>query len=221
MKWSAPQALLGLLLLGLPFRYLRRRARCDRCEHVWDAAASAPVGPPYRTGTPPPRRAGRPVFRLRRTRAFAGAFWGLSAAPLLALLGGSAAGVAAVAAPLLGILVGRRSGEDLCSDPDCRARLGVRRTICPGCHGSVEGSVASAPEHYIKKAAWHRAGGAGRIEPGSEPGSEPGRELRALPLGEPRALEVPSEASGGATGHSAKQVSDRPGDITARPATDR
>lgn len=170
-RWSSWQVAGGIALLGIPFRFMRRRCVCHRCEGSWSdeeerqrllpAAARPPAlgeGSPesYRDGHPPEVLLVRPVFRLRRTRAAAGAFWGLVAAALASLLIGPGSGPLGLLGLIVGGLLGRSQVRYLCSEPGCRQLIGPQRATCPGCKSPVVGLIEHPAQHYRDRAAWLR-----------------------------------------------------------------
>lgn len=104
------------------------------------AASLRPVG----------RNHGWPVFRVRQNRADKVSFAALVAAavivavtpPLQQALPWSLALL--ILLPLAGLGWGRSMCWHICSDPDCRARLGPELEICPGCGGHIVGIIDNA-----------------------------------------------------------------------------
>lgn len=170
-RWSTWQIIGGVALLGLPFRFLRRRCVCHRCEGSWSDEEERlrllpPAGQPalhdgspesYRDTRQDPDLLARPVFRLRRTRAAAGAFWGMIAMALASMLLGPGSGGLVVLGLLVGGLVGRAQVRYLCSEPSCRRPVGPRRATCPGCKSPVVGQIEHPAHHYRDRAAWLRS----------------------------------------------------------------
>jgi hypothetical protein len=147
----------GLSLVGLPLLIFgEKRWHCERCEYVWDDATS---GPAQLTRLRPGDA--RPVFRLRRAHPGMGMLVGLvagffaSMATSRAFRDGRGA-VLFVATTVLGWLVGRAVGGDVCSDPKCRTPLPRSAETCPGCRNGVAGRVRSAAEHYAAAAEFRR-----------------------------------------------------------------
>jgi hypothetical protein len=91
---------------------------------------------------------GRAVFRIerRRTRRYAGltALIALVATPILgALLHIPVLMIAiAVAAIVTAGALGHRVKADHCADPECKALLAPGITHCPGCDGTLLGTIA-------------------------------------------------------------------------------
>lgn len=90
---------------------------------------------------------GRPVFRIerRRTLRYAGlaALASLAVAPVLGALSGLSTLIYVVAAAgvVTAGLAGRRVCADFCADPDCKALLAPGLECCPGCEGTVAGTI--------------------------------------------------------------------------------
>jgi len=98
--------------------------------------------------------AGRPVFRLKEHRMYE---WGI-----LSLLGGVVVGSPIAATfeqfwPLLlsvclaiafGLWCERRRRHDVCSDSDCGCVLESDVTACPGCGGTIAGSIRHRTERF-------------------------------------------------------------------------
>jgi hypothetical protein len=131
------------------------RWRCDRCEHVWDDPKEGP-NKPTRLGPSDPR----PVFRLHRANGGLGFFVGFVSLALLGMVAAALQSIViaflALAAPVIGWIVGGRIAADLCSEPRCRAVLPPATETCPTCKGSVAGRVHSAAEHYAASADFRR-----------------------------------------------------------------
>lgn len=62
---------------------------------------------------------------------------GFPVEPLLAMV---------IAPPILGFFLGRRQRRDVCSDPECNARLPQPATACPGCGGTIAATLKSRNE---------------------------------------------------------------------------
>jgi len=98
-------------------------------------------------GLPAGRNVGRPVFRVRRTRAvqIGGAAFVLTAVAsvvLARLVDPGSLVMLLVAAGVLGAGLGSQVRNDRCSDPDCRHPLSPLNKVCPGCEGDVRGEIA-------------------------------------------------------------------------------
>lgn len=141
-RWAA-------LGLGLPLLFTEPRWVCTRCESDFDEPSPRKHAD-YRSA---PARAGEPVFALARGHAGWGASAGLVAGAL-----GLWMGVPALlwVFPLAGALLGNGFTRSVCSKPGCRAALPRGAERCPACAGLVVGSVATAREHWIRRAAWKR-----------------------------------------------------------------
>jgi hypothetical protein len=140
-----------------------KRWRCRKCEHVWDDPGEGPARMTrLEPGDP------RPVFRLRRGRGGTGLFLGVMigfvSALVAASLGGridddfgrsmAILGYAALffGVPVLGWRVGKAVRSDVCSEPNCRSPLPRGAEECPGCKGTIAGTITSAPEHFAAAA---------------------------------------------------------------------
>lgn len=105
---------------------------------------------------------GRPVFRIERTRArrYAGlaTLAGFMALPLIGMLVPSTAlaFAAVLAAALAGFITGRRVRADHCADPDCKTLLAPDVTRCPGCDGTVAGTIRHPDERLEAAEAYSR-----------------------------------------------------------------
>ena len=157
---GAGQALNPLIMVGQLFAssFTAKRWRCRKCEHVWD---DADEGPKRMTRLEPGDP--RPVFRLQRGRGGMGVFLGFMIGVLLAIIASGlskampadarqimvlASILLLVGAPVLGWLIGKGVRADVCSVPGCRTPLPRDAEECPGCKGTLAGSITSAPEHY-------------------------------------------------------------------------
>ncbi len=134
------------------------RWHCRKCDHVWDSADQGPLRmTPREPGDP------RPVFRLRRGRGGTGVFLGLIVGFLCAMALSAAVGrpegdmrmmlpcgmlFLMLGVPLVGWRLGAAVRSDVCSVPECRAPLPRDLEECPGCKGTIAGTITSAPEHY-------------------------------------------------------------------------
>ena len=154
------QALGPLMMLAQVFSasMTPKRWRCHKCEHVWD---DADEGPARMTRLEPGDP--RPVFRLRRGRGGTGLFLGLLAgflgtvivASLVGrlsddsrMIGVFGFGLLFFGTPILGWRIGRSVRADVCSVPTCRTPLPGELEECPGCKGTIAGTITSAPEHF-------------------------------------------------------------------------
>jgi hypothetical protein len=154
------QALGPLIILAQVFTssVTPKRWRCRKCEHVWD---DADEGPARMTRLEPGDP--KPVFRLRRGRGGTGLFLGLmlgfvSAMMVAGAIGHPTGDVAMnlpyvlgflmLGAPLVGWRVGKSVRADVCSVPTCRTPLPRELEECPGCKGTIAGTITSAPEHF-------------------------------------------------------------------------
>ena len=135
-----------------------KRWRCRKCEHVWD---NADEGPARMTRLEPGDP--KPVFRLRRGRGGMGLFLGFMTGVLLAMLGSGLVktipedarlilGVGMLlllfGTPVLGWWIGKGVRADVCSVLSCRTPLPRDVEECPGCKGTLAGTIGSAPEHF-------------------------------------------------------------------------
>jgi hypothetical protein len=154
------QALGPLIILAQVFTssVTPKRWRCRKCEHVWDDPSEGPARMTrLEPGDP------RPVFRLRRGRGGTGLFLGLmlgflSAMMVAGVIGhptGDVAmnlpyvlGILMLGGPLVGWWIGKSVRTDVCSLPTCRTPLPRELEDCPGCKGTIAGTIASAPEHF-------------------------------------------------------------------------
>jgi hypothetical protein len=98
-------------------------------------------------GLPAGANVGRPVFRVRRTRALqvGGAAFVLTAVASMVLaqfVDPSDLVMLVVAAGVLGAGLGSQVRNDRCSDPDCRHPLSTLNKVCPGCEGEIRGEIA-------------------------------------------------------------------------------
>lgn len=154
------QALGPLIMLAQAFTssVTPKRWRCRKCEHVWD---DADEGPARMTRLEPGDP--RPVFRLRRGRGGTGLFLGLMAGFLGTVIVASlvgrisddshviamfAFGLLFFGTPILGWRIGKAARADACSVPTCRTPLPHEIEECPGCKGTIAGTITSAPEHF-------------------------------------------------------------------------
>ena len=154
------QALGPLIMLAQAFTssVTPKRWRCRKCEHVWD---DADEGPARMTRLEPGDP--RPVFRLRRGRGGTGLFLGLMAGFLGTVIVASlvgrisddsrviamfAFGLLFFGTPILGWRIGKAARADVCSVPTCRTPLPHEIEECPGCKGTIAGTITSAPEHF-------------------------------------------------------------------------
>ncbi|HEX7841983.1 MAG TPA: hypothetical protein VF469_31145 [Kofleriaceae bacterium] len=92
------------------------------------------------------RNAGRAVLRAQYSRAQRGGWLGFAAAfvPVIALGVKGYGGLAfltMIAAPVLGLLIGRQIRREACSDPYCRRVLAPGIARCPGCGGRIAGTM--------------------------------------------------------------------------------
>jgi hypothetical protein len=153
-------ALNPLVIVGQVFAtsMSAKRWRCRKCEHVWDDADEGPKKMTRLEAGDP-----KPVFRLRRGRGGMGVFLGFMIGVLLAMIAsgllkaipedarqimGVVMLLVLVGAPVLGWLIGKGVRADVCSVPECRTPLPRDAEECPGCKGTLAGSITSAPEHY-------------------------------------------------------------------------
>lgn len=135
-----------------------KRWRCRKCEHAWD---DPDEGPKHMTRLEPGDP--KPVFRLRRGRGGMGLFLGFMIGAVLAMIGsglvkavpsdaremmGVVVMLALVGGPIVGWLIGRGVRADVCSVPECRTPLPREAEECPGCKGTLAGTITDAPEHY-------------------------------------------------------------------------
>lgn len=153
-------ALNPLVIVGQVFAsaVTAKRWRCRKCEHVWDDPDEGPARVTrLEPGDP------KPVFRLRRGRGGTGLFLGFMTAfgsvlvmanlvgrvsedsRELALLGH---GILFFGVTILGWRIGKAVRADVCSVPECRAPLPRDVEECPGCKGTIAGTITSAPEHF-------------------------------------------------------------------------
>lgn len=101
--------------------------------------------------------AGRPTFRLRTSRQPIYAFWGavsfaIVGTLLSTIMAESGWGLAfAVPGWLLGFFFGKRTRQDICSDPSCKATLEPEASACPGCSGTISGRVRTASERLERE----------------------------------------------------------------------
>jgi hypothetical protein len=144
-----------------------KRWRCRKCEHVWDDPNE---GPERMTRLEPGDP--RPVFRLRRGRGGTGLFLGLMigfvgtmvVASLIGRIDDDFGRVVAIigygslflGVPVLGWRVGKAVRSDVCSEPSCRTPLPREAEDCPGCKGTIAGTITSAPEHFAAAAEVRR-----------------------------------------------------------------
>lgn len=105
---------------------------------------------------------GKPVFRVRQSRALSYS--------LLGLVGGMVVGVPAAALthwlgpgillPAGGLALGWRQGAakryDVCSDPACEHALASEAVVCPGCGGTIAGSIRHRSERLDAEEAFER-----------------------------------------------------------------
>jgi len=105
---------------------------------------------------------GRPVFRLMESRALGYSLGGFLAG---IILGASAVALVhepalGAAFPLAGLGLGWRQGnrhrQDLCSEPECRAVLGPDVITCPGCGGTVAGSIRHPGDRLAAEEEYER-----------------------------------------------------------------
>jgi hypothetical protein len=140
---------------GPDLRHLRAPLD-DDADDDDDEVAEAPA--------PEPRgvNSGRPVFRIERTRKwrYAGlaALAGMASLPVIGLVVPSTALAFAVviAGALAGAVAGRRVRADHCADPDCKALLAPGLTRCPGCDGTIAGTIAHPDQRLEAAEAYAR-----------------------------------------------------------------
>lgn len=111
---------------------------------------------------------GRPVFRVPQSRAITYS--------LLGLLGGMVVGVPTAALmhwlgpgillPAGGLALGWKQGAtkryDVCSDPACDHVLAPEAAVCPGCGGTIAGSIRHRNERLDAEEAYERQHGSKR-----------------------------------------------------------
>lgn len=156
---TATSATVSLRFLLAPLIFLsKKRWHCHRCGFVWD---DPKAGPAAMTALAPDDPV--PVFRLRRAHPgmglLLGVMVGLFVYVVVAALTAEGHRVSFAASlmsffvvPVLGGLIGRSFGHDVCSEPSCRALLDRDREDCPRCHGTIAGRVSTAMEHYAASA---------------------------------------------------------------------
>jgi hypothetical protein len=143
----------------------------------------APVAHPDFPDAPGAWNAGRPVFRVPRSRLAPLVGMPLAAVipgVLFAVLAGSALGgapgaqigavVGLVASPLLGLWLGARAArrvQDDCSDPDCKASLPAGVQECPVCGGVISGTIRR-PEDRLEAEEALRSSRRPRASTGAE-----------------------------------------------------
>jgi hypothetical protein len=136
-------------------------------------------------GDEPPRiNEGRPVFRVHKTYAQNYGMLGLVAGTMLGAVIGSpddplpgrgmigvviGAVIGAVVGLTGGVVIGRRTSFDVCSDPACRSVL-REESICPRCRGLVAGRIRHPDERLEAAVRWERERRKGRGKRGKSSG---------------------------------------------------
>jgi hypothetical protein len=101
-------------------------------------------------------QAPHPVFRLNRSNGtlylivggVLGGIGFLFASSLIVGVPRWALGLASLSGPLLGFLMGLRSGKDYCSSPGCPGELPATATVCSRCNGVILGRIKHASDHF-------------------------------------------------------------------------
>jgi hypothetical protein len=91
---------------------------------------------------------GRNVYRVIHHHAIGGGVVGSLAGLAGALLAGAAEGalVVVVVGAVVGIGLGGWRRFHRCSDPDCARRVSLDDVTCPGCHGTIAGTIRRAAD---------------------------------------------------------------------------
>lgn len=142
--------------------------------------------------------AGRPVFRVERSKALRLAKMLAMPTVMLGMLAGRVqipgieqlpiwqAGAAAVVLGVLGLAVGRLMPDRRCSEPKCGQGLTAEMTECPRCGGTIVGVIHHPRERLAAEEALARKGGA-EVEPEADADAEPPEtEAVVEPEQEPR-----------------------------------
>jgi hypothetical protein len=140
-----------VLALGLPARskWPARRepppAPTSTTPRLWRKEGNLPTAVVKSTGFHG-RNAGRAVLRVTQNRrsefAFVGLFASMFATIPLAVKGYGGAAMGAMAGTFgVFFLLGGRIRRDVCSDPDCGARLTNKLETCPRCGGRIAGTL--------------------------------------------------------------------------------
>ena len=96
--------------------------------------------------------AGHPVFRVRESHVvlstvLPGMIAGIAGMVVSGVLYDSQAGfLAGIAGGAVGLRMGLKGRCDICSDPECRAKIPAADVTCPGCGGTVAGRIRSADD---------------------------------------------------------------------------
>jgi hypothetical protein len=91
--------------------------------------------------------AGHPVFRVRESHVvlstvLPGLIFGIGGMALTGVLWGSQSGFwAGAAGAAIGLRTGLKGRCDVCSDPECKAKIPEPAATCPGCGGTVAGRI--------------------------------------------------------------------------------
>ena len=91
--------------------------------------------------------AGHPVFRVRESHVvlstvLPGLIFGIGGMALTGVLWGSQSGFwAGAAGAAIGLRTGLKGRCDVCSDPECKAKIPEPAVTCPGCGGTVAGRI--------------------------------------------------------------------------------
>jgi len=138
--------------------------------------------------------AGRPVFRVERTKALRLAKMLAMPTVMLGMVAGRMqigidfplwqAGVAAVVLGTLGLAVGRMLPDRRCSEPKCGAALELDMEVCPRCGGTIRGVIHHPRERLAAEEALARTGAA---DDAPEPEPEPEPAATAEPHADPAA----------------------------------
>ncbi|MCX4242073.1 hypothetical protein [Paraliomyxa miuraensis] len=114
--------------------------------------------------------AGKPVFRVERSKALRLAKMLAMPTVMLGMLAGRMqigvdfpmwqAGVAAVVLGVLGLSVGRMIPDRRCSEPKCGTALDPDMEVCPLCGGTIAGVIGHPRERLAAEEALARKGGA-------------------------------------------------------------
>jgi hypothetical protein len=115
-------------------------------------ATPLPAFVPWVEEMPGRVNAGRPVFRVRESKANPVAFLALTLMAVPAAVVGernlTAALLLFVAAGAAGLLLGSRRERDTCSDAECRTILAPDAVECPECGGTISGRIRRRSERF-------------------------------------------------------------------------
>ena len=109
--------------------------------------------------------AGKPVFRVKRSKALRLAKMLALPVAMLGMLAGrmntgieidmAKVGMIAAGLGLLGLAIGRFLPDSRCSEPKCGTTLSYEDTVCPRCGGTIVGDIGHPKERLAAEEAWN------------------------------------------------------------------